>query len=663
MKRNTRGNFVLKPSALALALLLTHAGVQAQVTEGLDLVVVSAKPIIDSNNVDSFSALSTRITEQQVRDLGALSLPDALRMTPGVQISLYDAVGNYSGNQGGNIYIRGTGTSRPGGEIKTYLDGLPVYMGLWNHPLMDLLPLNALQSIDVSKGPQPMVSGNNLGAVNLQTASPAEPGIHGQAGVSIGSYNTRIAQARLSGRTDVTDFVVAVGSADSDGHRSNGDARLRNALGKLQFRFSDAWSLGLSYLHVENRVGDPGDQRYPTTTAAIGPYQSNGVGRNDSAMDMVSAVLSHGSEALSGEFKVYSSTGRNNLVNDANWGTFNSHFDMTGWRWQERLKVGQGTEVLAGVDYDNIRGSIAGPNAGAAVGTPFAFGKAGSVDVPSFRITSPYLGLSHTFQLDGWTLQPSVGVRGYDSNVHASSGAPNAGLNMKSDNLTLFANYSVGIVYPGAETYALPRALPMAFSANNGWSTLAPTREKHSEAGFKWDASPTTHVEFTAFQDDVSDRYVWSGFNVMATGVWSNSGQRYRIRGMEASVRQDLGRDWVVFAGLTKLNASMATLPFAPKTAVSLGLNGKLGAVSMAFDAQYQSRMFSQTWDRSVAVANEEVGGFAVANARVAYALPALGKKGDVFVSINNLFDKHYAYNTGYPMPERNIRVGMNASF
>mgnify|MGYP000308265566 CR=1 FL=1 len=36
------------------------------------------------------------------------------------------------GDQGGAVFIRGMGTSRPGSEIKTYVDGVPFYMPVWN---------------------------------------------------------------------------------------------------------------------------------------------------------------------------------------------------------------------------------------------------------------------------------------------------------------------------------------------------------------------------------------------------------------------------------------------------------------------------------------------------------------------------------------------------
>lgn len=649
-----------KPVALAMALSLIHEA-HAQ-TAALPPVIVTTTPVIDFNQVDDFSTWTTTVTEKQIKELGALSLPDALSMTPGVAVSFYNAVGNYAGNEGGSVYIRGMGTSRPRSEIKTYLDGLPVYMGLWNHPLMDLLPLNGVNTIEVNKGPHPLVSGNDFASINLQTKTPTENGLHGDAGATVGSYDTHLLQGNLSGRFDAIDFVLAVSSADSNGYRPNGDADLKNALGKITLRFDDTWSAGLSFLHVENQVGDPGDDRYPTTTSPIGPYQSNGVGRNDSATNMVTAFVTHQTGGWRGEFKVYSNSGRNDLTQDANWGTFSSDFDMNGIRWREQFTPWPGGEVVAGIDYDAISGSLGGPHAGSAAGTPFAFGVAGSADTPTFRVTSPYLGVHHTFNLsDSWVLQPSVGLRMYQSNVYSSRAAPSAGLSLTHEHLTLYANHSEGILYPGAETYSLTRALPMAFAADNGWNTLSPEKNRHTEAGVQWDITATTHLDISVFQDKVSNRYVWSGFTPLATSVWSNSYPDYEIRGAEASIRQKIGA-WVVFAGVTHLDASVRTIPLAPDMAYSVGVNGNIADFRIAFDARHQTRMYSQRWDRSLTGSNDEVKAFTVANVRVAHPIPGLGRKGEVFVSANNLLDASYEYK-GYPMPGRHYRIGLHASF
>jgi outer membrane receptor for ferrienterochelin and colicin len=104
--------FKLTPLAAASFLLSASALAQQTSTPTLQEIVVTASPIIESNNVDNFSGFTTRVTDAQVRDLGALDLAAALRMTPGVQISRYNEVGSYSGSEGGTVYIRGMGCEK-----------------------------------------------------------------------------------------------------------------------------------------------------------------------------------------------------------------------------------------------------------------------------------------------------------------------------------------------------------------------------------------------------------------------------------------------------------------------------------------------------------------------------------------------------------------------
>lgn len=656
-------------SALAVFGVATSAIAQAGPAADMPTVVITANPLIDSNRVDAFSASSTRVTDAQLRDLSALDLAAGLRLSPGVQISRYNEVGSYSGDQGGNVYIRGMGTSRPGAEIKTYLDGLPLYMGVWNHPLMDLLPLTGIGAIDVQKGPQPMTSGNNFGAVNLSTKRASAEGVRGDGVVSLGSYSTATAQANVVGRSDRLDYLVAFGRVQSDGARPNADSQLTHALGRVGWRLDANWSLGAHLLVVDNTVGDPGDNRYPTSSTAVGPYSfSNGVARNHSATSLISGSIAHRHGDWEGELKLFHNSGKNDLTNDASWGTFNSRFRMTGLRWKEAFTPWKGGRVVAGLDHDKTDGDISGPHVGSAVGTPFAFGTAGSASVPSFSLLSPYIGLHHRFELgNGWTAQPSIGLRHYKSNHYASKTAPNAGITLAGGPVRVYANYAQGVLYPGPETYTITRAIPMAFSANNGWDRLSASTNDHKEVGLGLDLTPQTHLDLALFQDDVSKRYVWSGFFAgaianPASGTWSNNYPDYRIRGVELSVRHRVNAQWIVFGGLTTLDTSIENLPFAPKQAWVAGVNGTIGPLRVALDAQHQSSMYSLTLDRG-AFAPNKVDGFTVANTRLGYSVPALGRQGEVFLALNNLFNARYEYNAGYPMPGRNVRVGVAASF
>jgi len=163
------------------------------------------------------------------------------------------------------------------------------------------------------------------------------------------------------------------------------------------------------------------------------------------------------------------------------------------------------------------------------------------------------------------------------------------------------------------------------------------------------------------FQDNISNRYVYN--LVYGQGTFYNFGS-YRTNGLELSIKQELVHDWKVFAGLTLLDSSLGTLPYAPKNALTAGLNGKVGPVNVVVDAQYQAKAWALSLDRNALdTTTEQVGTFTIVNARLSYPLPSLGKKGEVFVAVENLLNRKYAYQPGYPMPGINGRIGLSASF
>ena len=90
--------------AMAVAIACSYSQSSLAQTASLSDVVVTAFPVIESNTLDGFSGYSTSVSKTQIQDLGALDLASALRMTPGIQISRYNEVGSYSGNQGVSQY-------------------------------------------------------------------------------------------------------------------------------------------------------------------------------------------------------------------------------------------------------------------------------------------------------------------------------------------------------------------------------------------------------------------------------------------------------------------------------------------------------------------------------------------------------------------------------
>jgi iron complex outermembrane receptor protein len=370
---------------------------------------------------------------------------------------------------------------------------------------------------------------------------------------------------------------------------------------------------------------------------------------------MVTANVSHAHGDWRGEFRLYSNSGEGNWLNQpAPDGDLLSKFRMSGLRWKEQFSPWAGGTVIAGVDHDQISGDIQFNRVAPAPQSHF--------DAPTFKITSPYVSLNQQIALNhDWSLVPSAGVRFYDHSEFKSKSAPHAGLSLVSEKLTVFANVSRGINYPGMETTVLSSLIqPLGTS----WKQLSAEELDHAEIGFKFLPTESTQIDASVFNDKVKNRYVF-GFppDVPPPPQFINLGS-YRMRGTELAIRQTVARNWTAFGGLTLLDPSTDNLPYAPKRAFTAGMNGKIGPIRIAFDTQYQSEVWALNRARAAGAINtDKVSAFTVANTRVSYPVSGLGKKGEVFAAVENLFDRTYAYRPGYPMPGRWGQVGLSASF
>lgn len=645
--------------------------VQAETENTLAETVVTANPVIEAIALDAYSSTSAVVTEDQIRDQNALDIASALKRTPGVQMSRYNPVGAFGGDQGGAVSIRGQGMGRPGSEIKTYIDDVPMYMATWSHPLLDLLPVNGMKSITVYKGPQPQINGNNFGSINLQTKSATEEGLHGSGRLSGGFFGTITEQADIQGKQGDLDFALAQGYSKSDGNRKNGFGELRNVMGKVGYQFDSHWRTDVNFLYADNNAGDPGQYGYHPANP-WDPNLGDPIGEYVSVAGMVAASVSHEHGLAKGKFTVYHNGGDGNWLNQgiywAGWrdqrSNMKSQYSMDGFRWKEQFSPWKGGTVLAGIDSEWQNGQV--NNFGSQTNSLVYH-----LVTPTFRLTTPHIALNQDLVLNNqWTLVPSVGVRYYDHSHYQSKAAPHAGLSLVSKNLTLFGNVSNGVNYPGIDVAANSGALAYVplnlfsggflpnFSAN-GWRNMSPENVDHAEVGLKTSPFDSTKIDLSFFIDHVKNRYV---FDLMQAS-YTNYGN-YWMRGFEASVKQDLMADWAMFASLTMLNPSIDNLPYTPAQAVSAGINGPLGPLRFSFDMQYQSRVWALNRSRNISdVNNQQVEAFTVANARLGYPMPQLGKKGEVFVSVENLFDKRYQYRPGYEMPGIWGQVGIAASF
>lgn len=622
--------FKFSPVVIALWGLLPAATVWAQSPQNDVLIIAPA--VIDSNSADDMAGFRTTVTSRQIEDLNAIDAAAALRRTPGVSISRFNPVGSFGGEEGGAVYIRGMGSSRPGSEIKTYIDGVPFYMGIWNHPLLDLLPLNGMARLNVIKGPQLHQFGNTFGAIALESKKArAADGVSGEVSVRGGSFGTVAEQLDVSGRQGDWDFALAQGHASSDGHRPDAKGRLNNVMGQLGYRIDRQWSIRLLAMNSSNTATDPGHQ----------DTQANKGQTFNTRGDLLALTVAHQHDKVQGSFKVYSTEG----YGEQNPG-LKSNFKTTGLRWRESLQPWQGGQVQAGLDVDKIGGDV--PTVGFVAA--------------DLRVSSPFVAVSHKLDLTGgWSATPSVGVRHYSHNVLKSESAHQAGLVLaQGERLALRVQMSKGVNYPGLDAAVLSHL--MAPALGNTWKSLGAERLDHQELGVSWKPSSDTSVDLALFKDRVKDRYIFAFPPAVSAPGFVHLGT-YDVIGTELTWAQSMGKSWQMFAGWTHLNSSKSDLPYAPQDSLSVGINWQEGPWRASADAQHQTRMTVLGQARTVSTNTVQVNGFTVANLRLGYKVPQLGQRGEVFAAIENLLDKTYAFREGYPMPGRSLQVGVKASF
>lgn len=630
---------LFRPSPLALWVSLAWSvGAQAQeAVAPVPTVLVTASPIVEQQSTDAFGAARTDVGSTQIRELNALDLSSALRRTPGVEVSRFNPVGSFGGDEGGAVFVRGMGSSRPGSEIKTYVDGLPFYMGVWNHALLDLLPVGGMERISVYKGPQPQTFGNTFAAIDLTPRRARGEGLSGQVRLSAGSFATGVEQLDVGYRQGDAEFTLSQSHARSNGHRDDADGQLDNLLLTGALRLTPQWQVGVMALGADNRVSDPGVEGDASTKT--GQFTTRG--------HLASLWLAHEHGDWQGRVQIYSNQGTGHWDNPTS-ATVHSTFEMSGLRWRERVVPWAGGEVSLGLDVDRMDGSV-------------AFNGYTAFEGETLRLTSPHVALAHTFTLgDGWTATPSAGVRGYDHNVYGHSAAPHAGVVLaQGEALAWRVNVSRGLNHPGLDAALLNAIVPPLAGTPQGWRALQPERMEHAEVGVHWRPWAGTRLDVALFHDRLKDRYVFAFPPAVSQPSFTNLGD-YQVRGAEVSWQQQWSPSWSSFVGWTGLNSSLDSLPYAPRHALAAGLTWRDGAWRVSGDVQTQSRMTVLSQARANGATNtDEVGGFGVVNLRAAYALPAWGPKSELFAAVENLGDKRYGYRPGYPMPGRSGLVGV----
>lgn len=176
-------------------------------TINLKDVIVTAARVPQSR--ESVLGDVTVIDRKEIERAGASSLTDMLRTQPGVQISSNGGAGTAS-----NVFLRGTNSD----HVVVLVDGLRINSATLGTTSFENIPLSQIEKIEILRGPASSLYGADAvgGVIQIFTRKTEADKPHVHAALGLGSYDTKTAEAGISGSINALKYGINVSSLDTD---------------------------------------------------------------------------------------------------------------------------------------------------------------------------------------------------------------------------------------------------------------------------------------------------------------------------------------------------------------------------------------------------------------------------------------------------------------
>ncbi len=602
-------------------------------------VTVTASPLVAEETVTAYGGSVSVVSREQIDNAGAQDMPSALRRVAGVTISRYTLLGAFGGADGGSIYIRGRGTGRPGADIMIYQDGIPRKVGVWDHPLMDVLGLDHAQRITVYKGPQPAVNSGTFGSVDIHSRRRTRDGMETEAEITVGEHRTWTGRLNHGGYAEGMDYFIGLSHKETDGHRPHAAVELQSLYGRVGSTLGGGFSLSAQVTATDNQVQDPGATGTPV------PVRDQFATRTVTT----SIRLDNHSEQTDGFALVYYEDGQIRWdkdrigATDSPPGASNTDWENVGLRAAQTLRLAD-LSLQVGLEAGSEGGSTENRTVSGAV--PFAFRE-------RYETITPGIAADVRWELvPGWILQPSAGVRYSMHSEFSDETAPHAGLVLRGAGWTFFANAARGVNYPGVYASGVAAATLDQIDAE----TL-----DHVEAGVQWRSRrENTVLGLSLFSDRTDNLLQWTPAGLINVG-------NADVDGAEFTARLRPCERIALYAGLTLLDPKEERTPRAPEWSVSAGATLAITPrlqIHADLDAVAEQYAFNGRAGAGERLTAGKVDRYTVGNLRVAYAPPLSDDLHlTLFAGCENIADVSYATLAGYPLPGRFYSGGAKVAF
>lgn len=574
-----------------------HAQEDSLAAKNLDEVVVTAtKTAVSRNNV-AYS-VSVVGSDEIERSSESALLPVLSGNVPGLFVTERGITGfGVATGSAGQISIRGVGGS-PTTQVLVLLNGNPQFMGLMGHPLADGYIASDVQRVEVIRGPASTLYGSNAmgGVINIITRNQTEEGASFNSRVMYGSYNTLKYMVSGGLKRGKLDIYSSFNHDRTDGHRDSSDFSIYNGYIKAGLHISKSFRVNVDVSLARFTASDPG---YDFAVAGSEIEITRAMG---------ALSLENNLRKTHGSVRFFYNYGDHDISDG-----FQSKDNNYGWVWYQSLNLLPGNTITLGVDGKTFGGRATQEDR--LIGDTSVWELAGYVFIQQ--------ELGRQFSINS-------GFRLEHHNVAGNEPVPSFGISWRPTvNTNIKASVSKGYRNPTIrELYLFPPAN----------EELKPERVVSQEIGINQNFFHNKlQLELTLYKTQ--------GSNLIKTLI--NSGRPMNVNsgsfsntGLEISGRWRVA-DNFLFTGSYSYVFMETPLISTPEIQASSSLLYKIGKFDVSLSMQNIFNLYLQTQPK-------ETEDYTLLNSRLSYKV---SKAFGIFVKLENILDKQYYINYGYPMP------------
>lgn len=514
------------------------------------------------------------------------------------------------------LNMRGTNSR----QSLVMIDGMRVNSPTNGLPVLNAIPLNAIERIEIVRGAASSLYGANAvgGVINVITRQPGDRPLSGYVNAGIGSYGTTEYDAGVSGSKDMWSYSLYGGYGQSAGYQAtNGDYAFANSADTDSYYRSNVggqlgltWAPGqtVSVQTLQSRVNGGYDATNPV-------YNDRGIQTlGNTIVTSRNQINDKWLSTLSASFLNEKNETRASAI-DGGTGYFESA--QSQYLWMNSISLTDNQTLNVGLE--RLDQSVKGFSWGAPV---------------NFRNDAVYTNAvmaNYTGRWDKHRIQASV----------------------RNDDNSQYGNFTTGSLayaYEFAPGWQASVAANNAFRAPNfnelyypGFSNpdLAPEKSRNYEIGLRYTHS-SGEVALVAYHNRITDLIVSQAPTYIPQNVQSAT-----IKGLTLSFDQNIGRQSSVYGSVDLLspynNSTGTRLPFIAQRTLRLGAEHRISDVTVNAD-------WMLTGERTDG--NTMLGGYGLLNMGVQYAV---NKNVSLQLRWNNVLGKNYTLVRGYNTPGSNV--------